>query len=347
MKFFLQITATLLVGISGASGQLLSSHSSTLPATQPAAPVSAAPVMTSVQVTGKAVAKVNGTVLTDRDLLREMFALFPYAKLHNGFPKGQEAEIRRGAMQMIVFEELVYQDAVHRKMAVSAQRIQDEVTKFKKQFSSQAEYAAYLKTDSDGSEAKLRQQIKRTLLINDLLKQEVDKKAIVTEADARAYYDTNPKRFEHGETFTIQSISILPPANANADTLKDARKRAESILAEAKKTKNYEEFGLLAEKSSDDDFRVNMGDHHVVAREKLPQEIVQVLAKMKTGEVTDLIQLGSAYTIVRLNAHELPGTTQFSDIKSDLMTQLRKQKYEQTRVAFDRQLREKASIQEL
>ncbi len=57
------------------------------------------------QPTGKPVAKVNGTVLTDRDLLREMYAIFPYAKQHNGFPKAQEAGIRQGALEMIIFEE--------------------------------------------------------------------------------------------------------------------------------------------------------------------------------------------------------------------------------------------------
>ena len=59
----------------------------------------------ALQVTGKAVVKVNGAELTDRDLLREMFALFPYAKLHGGFPKKEEKEIRQGALQMIIFEE--------------------------------------------------------------------------------------------------------------------------------------------------------------------------------------------------------------------------------------------------
>ena len=56
-------------------------------------------------------ARVNGAVLTDRDLLREMFTIFPYAKQHNGFPKAQEASIRQGALEMIIFEELVYQEA--------------------------------------------------------------------------------------------------------------------------------------------------------------------------------------------------------------------------------------------
>ena len=39
------------------------------------------------QVSDKAVARVNGAVLTDRDLLREMLQIFPYANQHNGFPE--------------------------------------------------------------------------------------------------------------------------------------------------------------------------------------------------------------------------------------------------------------------
>ena len=68
---------------------------------------------------GKPVARINGAVLTDRDLLREMYTIFPYARQHNGgFPKAMEADIRAGALKMIVFEELVYQEALRRKLSV-------------------------------------------------------------------------------------------------------------------------------------------------------------------------------------------------------------------------------------
>jgi hypothetical protein len=94
----------------------------------------------SLVVTGKTVVKVNDAELTDRDLLREMFALFPYAKLHGGFPKKEEAEIRQGAMQMIIFEELVYQEAVRRKMTIAPARMTREEHNFKGQFPSQEEF---------------------------------------------------------------------------------------------------------------------------------------------------------------------------------------------------------------
>src|ERR1051325_10312058 len=66
--------------------------------------------------TGKIIARVNGTALTDRDLLRQMMLEFPYARQHGGkFPQQLEKDIRRNALNTIEFEELAYQEAVRRK----------------------------------------------------------------------------------------------------------------------------------------------------------------------------------------------------------------------------------------
>ena len=350
MKYRITIAAMLLATV-GANAQLVSSHGSPAAAapavTAKAAKAALPPATITFQATGKPVVRVNNSVLTDRDLLREMFALFPYARLHNGFPKQQEPEIRRGAMQMIIFEELVYQEALRRKMTLPAARLQQDEKKFKSQFGSQAEFNAFLKSEMDGSETKLRQQIKRSLLIDALLKSEIQSKSAVTLADARLYYQKNSREFEHGEIFSFQSISILPPANANADTLKEIRKKAEDIAKQAKATKNYEEFGLLAEKVSEDDYRVNMGDHRTVKSADLPSEVIQAARAMKLGTVSGLIQLGNAYTIIRLNAHTAPGKTSFAEVKAGLMKRLQQSKTEKLRVAFDKRLHQNATIQEL
>src|ERR1700757_3442210 len=74
--------------------------------------------------TGKPVVRINGSVLTDRDLLREMMTIFPYARQHGDkFPQSMEADIRRGALDMIEFDELVYQEAVRRSLKVSSARL--------------------------------------------------------------------------------------------------------------------------------------------------------------------------------------------------------------------------------
>src|SRR5690349_20094046 len=129
MKNGFWIPALICFAVAAAPAKV-ASHTSTLnggPAPKTAA------VTPTMQVTGKAVARVNGAVLTDRDLLRQMFAIFPYAQQHNGFPRGMEAEIRQGALQMIIFEELVYQEARRQKLSIPASQLDRAEAGFRKQ----------------------------------------------------------------------------------------------------------------------------------------------------------------------------------------------------------------------
>jgi len=276
-----------------------------------------------------------------------MLQIFPYASQHNGFPKEQEASIRQGALQMIIFEELVYQEAKRRNLTVSPQALKQSETDFKKQFQSNEEYQQYLKTEMGGSEQVLREKMKRSLLIEQVLNSDVQDKSAVTLAEARAYYDKNPAKFQVPESYTFQSISILPPQNPNPEQKKEGQKRANDALAQAKNTKSYEEFGLLAEKVSEDDFRVNMGDHKAVEKDRLPPQVVRAFVSLKPGQVSGLIQIEQASTIVRLNAHTLASKRSFDEVKNGLRTELQKEKYEKLRSGLDKRLRTQAKVEVL
>ncbi len=71
---------------------------------------------------------------------------------------------------MIIFEELVYQEAMRRKLAVPAQQIRQSELEFKKQFTSAEEYRKYLNLEMAGSEQTVRDKIRRSLLIEQVLK---------------------------------------------------------------------------------------------------------------------------------------------------------------------------------
>jgi hypothetical protein len=296
-------------------------------------------------VSDKPVARVNGTVLTDRDVLREMYTIFPYAQQHNGFPKAQEATIRQGALEMIIFEELVYQEAERRKLAIPAEKLNRAESEFRKQFNSPDQYQQYLQTEMRGSEKQLRQQMRRSLLIEQLLKTDVELRSAVTPAEIQAYYTKNAAKYSQPESFSIQSISIVPPLKATPDQEKEAKKKAEEALRQAKATKSYQEFGLLAEKLSEDDFRVNLGDHKVVGADKLPPQVVKTLQPMQSGQLTGLIQIETAFTIIRLNVHTPPRKKPLSEVSNDLKTELQKSKYEKLRSNLAKQLRAQAKIE--
>ena len=338
MEFRLYMMAALLFCQATVFGQtpLVSSHASSV--NNPGSGTLAAAM--------KPALRVNGAVLTEADVVRQMYKIFPYASQHGGFPKAMEADIRKGAIEMIIFEELVYQEAKRLQIPIPADQLSKAETDFRKQLGSSA-YEQFLRTECQGSKQALREKIRRSLLIEKMIDTEIEKKTVVTEAEAKAYYDKNLKQFENPESLRIQTISIIPPNNGGAAVDKEARKRAEEAYKLARETKSFQDFGLLAEKISDDDWRVDMGDRHSVLVSMLPPPIVKAAAAMKPGEISNLIQLGNAYTIFRLVEHTPAGTTPFAAVKAKLQSSLQKQKRVELRAELNQKLRKNAKIEVL
>jgi parvulin-like peptidyl-prolyl isomerase len=293
------------------------------------------------------VARVNGTMLTQGDLLREMYTIFPYARTHNGFPKAMESDIRAGALKMIEFEELVYQDARRRGLTIAPAKLDKAVADFRKEFSSDQEYKDYLASEMAGSQDKLRAAVRRSLLIEQMLRAEVADRGTVTLAEAKAYYDKNPDQFRIPESVAVQTISIFPPDKATQKQLSDTANRAANALRQARNTRNYADFGLLAEKLSDDDYRVNMGDHKAVDRAKLPPQLIQAINTLQPGQMSGLVPIDQAYCIVRLNSRIPAGMKTFAEVKDALRQQLEKKKTEQLRSTLNKRLRAGAKVEEL
>jgi parvulin-like peptidyl-prolyl isomerase len=323
----------------------VASHSPVLQKAAPQGPqLKTTPVF---QPTGKPVVKINGVVLTDRDLLREMMTIFPYARTHNGFPKGQEEMIRKGALSMIEFEELVYQEAVRRQMTVPPEKVRRAENAFRSNFQTDEEFEQYLKLEMNGSHEQFRKMVQRSLLIEAYQKARLDEPSKATLAEARAFYDKNPKKFKHGEMVQFQTISVLPPENATAEVKEKARKHVHEVWDLSKKTKNFEEFGLLAEKYSEDDYRVNMGDHKLGQRGAVPEPVQKILDAMKPGQISDICQFGSYYAIFRLETRKPAGLTPFAEVKARLLDDLHKAKYDKLRGDLDKKLRASAKVEEL
>ena len=342
MKQQITLIAFLLLGIAAAEAQI-SSHAPTPIARTPATPASLQPQ----RFADRPVARVNGSVLTGADLLREEYAIFPYARQHNGIPKEFEKQVHDGALKMIVFEELVYQEALRRKLTVTPARMQKADADFRKQFATPEQFKAFLQSDFHGSQQLLDEKIRRSLLIEELLKTEVENRCLVSPLEIKAFYDQNPARFHHPETFTFQTISVLPPANATAVQLSEGRKRIDNALKQAKATKTSEEFGLLAEKLSDDDYRVVMGQHKPVPADQLAPQVLKALLALHPGQVSDVIQIEQAYTIVHLQEHALAGQTKFEQVKPQLAKELQDKKRNQLRAALDQKLRQSAKVEEM
>ena len=75
--------------------------------------------------------------------------------------------------------------------------------------------------------------------------------------------------------------------------------------------------------------------------------MVQAVLALKPDQVSDLIQVENAYTIIRVNKHIMAGQMKFEDVKADVRNEMQKQKVEQLRSALDKKLHKNAKIEVL
>ena len=68
---------------------------------------------------------------------------------------------------------------------------------------------------------------------------------------------------------------------------------------------------------------------------------------MKVGDVSELIVLDGNYTIFRLEARTPAGTTPFADVKTQLQSDMQKEKTQQLRSSLNQKLRKSATIETL
>ena len=74
--------------------------------------------------------------------------------------------------------------------------------------------------------------------------------------------------------------------------------------------------------------------------------VLQQLKTMHVGQVSGLIQLDQAYTIVRLSEHTPAGRAPFAQVRAQLMQQMQQTKRNQLRAALDTKLRQNAKVEQ-
>jgi parvulin-like peptidyl-prolyl isomerase len=90
-----------------------------------------------------------------------------------------------------------------------------------------------------------------------------------------------------------------------------------------------------------------MGDHKAVDAAQLPPPILQAASRLQPGQISGLIQVGQAFTIIRLNAHHPAHKQKFTEVRDSLRLELQQKKVERLRSALNQRLRKNARIEEL
>jgi peptidyl-prolyl cis-trans isomerase C len=292
----------------------------------------------------RVVARVNGTPILQRDLDLQMRSLFPFYSVHGGqVPASAQTEIRQKAMDKVLLEELLYQEARRRGLTVTAAEVNARIANARNKATSRAEFEDAI-VETYGSMSSFKDRATHAMLVEKLWAQQITTPAHTTDAELLKFYRDNKKKFERPDAVELQTISFLFRANGTAAQQEQARKKADAILEKAQATKTVDEFGALAEKNSEDDWRVMNGDHGWVHRGTLEDDLVSAFA-MKPGKVSGVVPSRVGYHILRVNGYRAATQMTFAEVKKDLRKKIERERQEKLRSVLEARLRSKARIE--
>ena len=252
------------------------------------------------------VARVNSAVITSRDLEAAVDRLIPRATYHGSIPEEKRNEFRGKALEDLINQELQYQDALAKGMKPDKKSVKTRLEQIRDRYKTKAEYKAALER-AGITDDELRTWVERANLIQVVLAKTVTEPARTTEAMVKDYHDKNTAKFKQPESVKLRMISI-----------KD-EKKAKDILT---KIRAGEDFGDLAARMSEDDYRIKGGDIGYIHRGRIYPELEEAAFKLKLGEVSGLLKSQGMWFIIKVEDKEPEHQVKFEDIKSKLKKDL-------------------------
>lgn len=296
---------------------------------------------TSSGVEQKPVAMVNGTPITEAELEKAIDTYIPSGAYHGSVGIDKRGEYRERALNLLIENELLYQDAKAQELTVDKKDVERIVEETKKRYKGEKDFEKALKSAGLTLD-EFRKTVKRNELIKKLVKEKIEETTKYSDKELEDYYNANKGKFLRPEGFRVKHILIKVPPTATEEERKEIKNRATDIL---RKAKAGEDFSELASKYSEDAYRVKGGDLGWVHQGRLEKPIEEAVLKLKVGEISGLIETIFGYHIIKLEEKKLEEQLGFSEVRDSLKRELEPKRYNEVREKFLKTLKDKAKIE--
>lgn len=275
------------------------------------------------------VAKVNNTVLTDKDLEAQVDRLILRATFHRNVPIEKRKRFYDKAIEELITRELQYQDAIARGIQLDKEKADSQMETIRKKFKSEDGLKAALKREGL-TEEQLRAREEKDIIIQTVIAKTVNEPAQITESALKDYYEKNITKFKQPESVKIRLIST-----------KDEKKANEILV----KIKAGEDFGDIAYNMSEDDYRVKGGEISYMHKGRMLPAIDDVAFNMKAGEVSDLIKADDKWYIIKMEDKKLEHQIPYEEIKVKLKKDMEAKLTQELNEKWMADLKTKAKIE--
>ena len=252
----------------------------------------------SAEITNRLVAFVNDEVITLHELEKKIGEMTGKTPTDiRAQDEQQYIEIRQAILEDLINEKIAKTKIEELGIKISESEIDSYIENIKTQNQFTQEVLIEELKAQGLTYMKYRANIKDTLERNQLIDYEVVSKTIVREEQIIKYYQDNIEQFKTEEQVFLAGIFLMKNVSDNEEESAELKKKAELILS---RLKNGEDFSILAKEFSQGPGANEGGELGAFKTSQIEQDLVDILAKLPEGGISDLIERENSIQIIKL-----------------------------------------------
>jgi parvulin-like peptidyl-prolyl isomerase len=299
-----------------------------------------------ISVVDEIIAKVNGDIITRNDFERGRLQVANTVRQQGNFSGAR-------LLQAVADAQLnVLRDRIDQLLLLSRAKelninVDSDVNKQLADIQRSAKIAdpekfqEFVRQETGTTYEDYKSELKNQLLTNRVIRQEVSGKLVFKKEEMEKYYNEHHDEFQREERVFLRELLVSTEGKDSTATAA-AEKKAKDLSARAKKGEKFEE---LAQANSDAPTAQQGGDIGAYEKGKLRADIEKAVWDQPRGFVTDPINIGNGFLILKVEEHPKAGVASFEEAENDIKAKLYQPRMQPEMRKFLTQLRQDAFLE--
>lgn len=276
-----------------------------------------------VVIVEEIVAKVNGDVITRSEYTSAIEETRQAVGASRDLSEEQKKErietAERETLRNLIDELLLFQKGTDSEYNIETQVLRQRDTVMKQyNLNTVEEFETWAAERFDMPIEDLMDQMRRNVMSNTVLQQEVGPRIVIPQEEMEKYYQEHKAEFIRKESVQLSQIVILKGKEGESD--EQAKARAEEVRD---RVHRGEPFGEMAKRFSDDKQTAERGGAlGLYERGMLRKEFEDLVFDNNPGFVTDLLDVPNGYLMLKVEQRFEEGQAEFADVEEEIRARL-------------------------
>jgi peptidyl-prolyl cis-trans isomerase C len=258
-------------------------------------------------------------------------------------PAERRDEVLRSVLDQLITYTVLKQEAKNRSLSVTDAEVDARLQAMRSQFPDEETFKKAL-ADRGMSLERLRSDARDDMNISKMLEAEVEAAGPASDADAQAFYEKNPEKFQRGESVRASHILLLVGEDADEATRKKTRAQIDELW---KRAKAGEDFAKLAQEHSQDGSAANGGDLDFFTRGQMVPEFDNAAFALQPGQISDVVTTQYGFHVIKVTERRPASAVPLAEVNDRVKQYLTEQKKQERADAFIAGLKQKSRIEVL